>query len=220
MKKLIQGVGINDAGYVTRIEEELPLTETGKRRRNVVWRCPFYTRWESMLLRTNSSNYQSSRPTYVGCSVAEEWLRFSTFKKWMEEQDWEGMDLDKDILVAGNKVYSPSTCAFIPHELNMVLSDSRAARGKYPLGVHLQSDCRVNPYQSQISTKGRRCRLGSYSTIEEAHAAWQRTKIQAIKDVFAEWKNPDPRVAAAIDRIVAKLQDDLDNGRETISFLE
>lgn len=49
-----------------------------------------------------------------GCSVCEEWLTFSNFKRWMEQQDYEGKALDKDLLVSQNKTYSSETCVFVP----------------------------------------------------------------------------------------------------------
>ena len=100
--RLIQGVGTNDANYTVKISEDLPRLPNGKRRRKVVWRCPYYSRWESMLSRVYSKNYHLRRPTYKGCSVCEEWLLFSNFKKWVDEQpcgDWENRHLDKDLLI-------------------------------------------------------------------------------------------------------------------------
>lgn len=49
--------------------------------------------------------------------------------------NWEGRALDKDFLVEGNKVYSPSTCVFLPSKLNTFIITRGNARGQYPLGV-------------------------------------------------------------------------------------
>ena len=43
--------------------------------------------------------------------------------------------LDKDLLVKGNKVYNESTCVFLPKEINSVLTKSTASRGDYLIGV-------------------------------------------------------------------------------------
>lgn len=155
------GVGINDADYEVKKSKKM----NGKWK--IVWMCPYYDRWTSMLSRCYSKKLQETHPTYKGCSVCDEWLRFSNFKKWMEEQNWEGRQLDKDFLFENNKVYSPSTCLFIPNKLNSFIITSGKARGEYPLGVHYMKKARdminehSNPYQSQVSDqKGKIIYLG------------------------------------------------------------
>lgn len=113
MARLICGVGINDAGY-TVLE-----TANVDGKPKIVWRCPFYVTWSSMMQRCYNKKHQTdNRPTYIGCTVIEKWHVFSVFKKWMETQDWEGNALDKDILFYGNKIYSPKTCVFVNQMTN------------------------------------------------------------------------------------------------------
>lgn len=163
--KLVYGVGINDANYVTQP------TIDGKK---VI--CPFYIRWTSMLKRCHSAKYQAKFPTYVGCSVAEEWLTFSNFRKWMVEQDWKDKQLDKDLLIEGNKSYSPETCAFVCRALNQLLTDSAAIRGELPIGVSK----RRKKYEARVNKDGKRIYLGTFNTPEEAHAAWKKAKALII----------------------------------------
>ena len=108
-KRLVYGVGINDADYVVQKWETIGYVN-GKQKQKLIWICPYYSAWKSMLKRCYSSKYQDKRPTYKGCSVSDEWLTFSVFKVWMEKQDWEGKQLDKDLLFEGNKIYSADTC--------------------------------------------------------------------------------------------------------------
>jgi len=93
---LVFGVATSDSSYVTQ-----------KTIDGVMVVCPFYRKWISMLTRCYSKNYQLRHPTYKGCSVSDEWLLFSAFKSWMKKQDWDGKQLDKDLLISGNKIYSP-----------------------------------------------------------------------------------------------------------------
>jgi len=86
---------------------------------------PQYTRWTHMLRRCYDAKTQMRTPTYIGCSVAKEWHNFQNFAKWCEENHFDGADLDKDILVEGNKIYSPSTCKFVTHQEN---SEKAAAK--------------------------------------------------------------------------------------------
>jgi hypothetical protein len=170
IRKPVYGVGINDSDYVTERKEKV----NGKWK--VLWKCPYYCRWRDMLARCYSEKYQERYPTYKGCTVIDEWLLFSNFKRWMEKQDWEGKDLDKDLLVEGNKVYSPETCVFVPQLVNSFLIDCGAIRGEYPIGVSwrkalskLQAYCR-NPFTKKLE------HLGYFLDPDEAHEAWKKRK--------------------------------------------
>lgn len=81
-----------------------------------------YTAWANMFQRCYDENYHIKKPTYIGCSVVEEWYNFQVFAKWFEEnfnhEVTDRLVLDKDILVRGNKIYSPETCCFVPYEIN------------------------------------------------------------------------------------------------------
>lgn len=123
-RKPVHGVGINDAWYVTHQEID-----------GVRSRCPFYVQWANMFVRCYCEKSIARSPTYKGCSVSDEWRVFSVFRKWMETQDWKGKQLDKDLLVSGNKVYSSSTCMFVSPAINCLLSSSEAIRGEFPQGV-------------------------------------------------------------------------------------
>ena len=220
MKKLKYGVGINDADYVLRIYEELPRTN-GKRNQKLIWRCPFYGRWVNMLQRCYSKFCQEKQPSYKGCSVCEEWLTFSNFKSCMEQQDWEGCDLDKDLLVKGNKIYSPETCVFIDKRLNKFLVKRDKCRGDYPLGVSYHTNPKrisplKHPYRADISDRGERICLGHYLTPEEAHKAWQKAKIKKAQDLAAS--QTDERIVQGLLRVADKIQYDLDNSLETKDF--
>lgn len=163
--KLVYGVGINDADYQVQ-----PIINDKR------VRCPFYLKWCSMLQRCYSESCHKKYPTYQGCTVCDEWLVFSNFKSWMETQEWEGSQLDKDFLFESNKVYSPETCVFISKELNSFINDHGRARGEYPIGVYFNKV--ANKFQSTCSNPftGKRVNLGYYDTPEEAHQVWKQYK--------------------------------------------
>jgi len=196
--KMVFGVGINDADYAVQRVETIEYVN-GKRKQRVVWVCPYYRAWKDMLQRCYSTKLQERFPTYKGCSVSEEWLRFSNFRRWMEKQDWEGMHLDKDILFEGNKFYSAETCVFVSGALNSFTIDSGASRGEWLIGVcwhkgagKFMSQCK-NPF-----TKKGEC-LGYFTCEVEAHQAWLNRKLE-LAHLLAE-EQTDSRVAKAlIDR--------------------
>jgi len=194
-QKLVFGVGINDAGYVVKKWETLGYVN-GKQKRRLVWECPYYRTWKEMLRRCYSAKLQERHPTYKGCSVSEEWLRFSNFRSWMVEQDFEEMQLDKDILFSGNKVYSEETCVFVSKVVNMFTTDSGASRGELLIGVcwhkgegKFQSRC-CNPFTKKQE------HLGLFTCELEAHQAWLKRKLELAHLLAAE--QTDERVAKAL----------------------
>ena len=180
-KKLVVGVGINDADYnVTRYECTGVTLTNGKKQTKMIWECPIYSKWRGMLTRSYCPKYKESNPTYEGCKVYNEWLLFSNFRKWMVVQDWEENHLDKDILFEDNKLYSPETCIFVTGKVNSFIEDCGGSRGKYLIGSTLPKN--TSRFRSQCSSpfkdKGdlRNRYIGYYDTEIEAHLAWKKRK--------------------------------------------
>lgn len=200
-KKLVYGVGNNNANYVV-VEYEITVIG-GKRRQKLVWLCPYYRTWKSMLARCYSTKLQERNPTYVGCVVSDEWLTFSVFRAWMTTQDWKRMQLDKDLLIEGNKIYSPETCVFVSGAVNKFTTDRGAARGEFLIarGEFLIGVCwdnGRNKFKSQCRnpfTKKQE-HLGYFNCELEAHEKWAKRKLELAHDLAAI--QPDPRVAKAL----------------------
>lgn len=164
--KLVYGVGVNDADY--------PVTQYENSKQ--VWMCPYYKTWKSMLERAYSNKYKQKQPTYQNATVCNEWHSFMNFRSWMMQQDWKDRELDKDILVPGNKVYSPDTCVFVDGVVNNFLTDCAAVRGEWHLGVcwheqrqKFQSNC-SNPFTKKKEY------LGLFTCPRQAHLAWKARK--------------------------------------------
>ena len=194
-KKLVFGVGINDADYVTQKFETIGYVN-GKRKQKLIWKCPYYSVWKDMLKRCYSTKFQERNPTYIGCTVIEEWLIFSVFKSWMEEQEWEGNQLDKDLLFGGNKVYSAETCVFVTNMVNSFTIERGASRGIYPIGVCWKK-CKskfVSKCCSPFTKKQEH--LGYFNCPNEAHQAWLKRKLELAHLLVAE--QTDERVAKAL----------------------
>ena len=181
VRKLFLGVGVNDADYAVTRKETVIVN--GKRKQKLIWECPFYRTWKSMINRCYSIKTQGRRPTYVGCSVTEEWLTFSVFKSWMEKQDWQDKHLDKDLLFEGNKIYGPETCVFVTQMVNTFTIDSGATRGEFLIGVTW--DKGVNKFKSMCSnpfTKKQE-NLGRFTCEKEAHQVWLTRKLELAKEL-------------------------------------
>lgn len=146
-----------------------------------------YTRWNKFLGRCYSNNIQEKFPTYKGCTVDERWHNFQVFAEWCENnyKDYmQGWHLDKDILVKGNKIYSPETCAFVPQEINTLFTKSNKSRGGLPVGVQK----RENRYSATLSKDNKHIALGTYDTPEEAFEAYKIAKEAWIKEVADKWR--------------------------------
>ncbi|NCB78654.1 MAG: hypothetical protein EOM41_01390 [Bacilli bacterium] len=211
--KLVCGVGINDASYNINIKEELPKVN-GKRKQKFIWVCPYYQKWLDMIKRCYRTD-KSKNPTYKDCSVCNEWLTFSNFKKWMETQDWEGKALDKDLLIYQNKVYSPETCCFVPQEINSFLTKCNKSRGQHPLGVDRIKRCAKFRCRINNGTGGNEY-LGLYASEQAAHKAWQLAKMERCMLLIEQ--QTDTKVIAGLERVYIKIQNDYINNIETVDF--
>lgn len=149
-----------------------------------------------MLERCYSDHSFKKYPTYIDCEVCPEWHTFSSFKAWMEAQDWKGKDLDKDLLVAGNKIYSPSACVFVSGQVNAFLLDHAAGRGDLPIGVTWNH--KLGKFRAKCNNPftGKREHLGYFSSPEAAHEAW-RCRKHELACIYAD-QQVDPRIAEAL----------------------
>lgn len=158
-----------------------------------------YEHWRSMLLRCYCDKTKQNNPTYKDCFVCEEWLNFQVFAEWYYNQKFKdcGYQLDKDILVEGNKHYSPETCCLVPRCINTTFNSRAAARGKYLQGVSPYNN--TGKFRATVKVKGKPKTLGVYSTEEEAYEAYRIGKEAQVKILALEWKGRiDNRVFDAL----------------------
>jgi len=137
------------------------------------------SKWYHMKTRCKTGGtYQESMPTYKGCEISKEFLDFNNFAEWHTTQIGYGNDsyqLDKDLLVEGNKIYGSDFCCLLPKQLNSFLTFREGARGLYALGVSFDH-LRPLPYIAQMSTDGEHKLVGYYATELDAHLAYREAK--------------------------------------------
>lgn len=182
-RKSILGVGINDADYMTSYRDPY-----GKRHK-----CPYYMVWKSMLQRCYDSALHKNHPTYQGCLVDPSWLLFSTFKAWMEQQDWQHKCLDKDLL--NGKLYSPETCLFVSPLVNALLAFKKQRTNGLPLGVSLATVKNNQYFVAACSKYGKQKIIGYFKTAEEASEAYRATKLQYVQELANQETNPKVKQA-------------------------
>lgn len=178
-RKLVFGVGINDAPYMIRY------TESGKSKM-----CKYYLRWLNMLTRCYDKKYQEKKPTYIGCYVCNEWLYFSNFKAWMEVQNHQGRHLDKDLIEAGNKEYSPEKCIFVPQKINSLMNSQESRRGDFPQGVYLEKS--TGKFKAECSNNGKTVFLGRFYSSKDAEKAYKIYKKKVVQDSAKEFELSEP----------------------------
>lgn len=143
-----------------------------------------YSKWNNILHRSYSESYKEKQPTYKDVTVCEEWHNFQNFAKWFEDNYVEGFELDKDILVKGNKIYSPETCCFVPKEINSLFKNYN--NNLLPTGISYD---KINKkYKVSIRINGKMKTKGRYVTVEEAFKVYKTAKETYIKEVADKWK--------------------------------
>ena len=177
VKSVLYGVGYHGLLY-TNSEEEA------------------YRRWHWMMNRCYSKAVHELQPEYKECTVCKEWWNYSNYKLWYNEHKAEikafkgSLEIDKDILIKGNTVYSPETVCLVPKIINTLFTNGRKNRGDYPLGVYYEDG--KNKYVANMSFSGRNIKLGAFDTAEAAFYKYKEYKEKFIKDIAGQYKDKIP----------------------------
>jgi hypothetical protein len=157
--------------------------------------------WNNMFTRCYNANYHKERPGYAECTICDEWLDENTGKQafydFVDEnyytlESGECVELDKDILVKGNKIYSPETCIFVPQSINAMFEHSTGKEGKdLPIGVTYIEKTKKH-YNASLSVNGRTVTLGYYETPEEAFKVYKKHKEAVILAKADLYRNEIP----------------------------
>ena len=172
--KSVCGVGYLGVGKYKRHENKKPTIQ--------------YSKWKQMIERCYSKGHLLRYPTYSTATVYEEWHNFQVFAEWFENnydsKVMQGWELDKDILIKNNKLYSPEKCVIIPKEINYILLKSDSIRGLYPIGVSKSR----NKFTAHLTKNNGSFYLGTYKTAEEAFQAYKTAKEEYIKELADKWR--------------------------------
>lgn len=172
----VYGVGIVGVKYPTKINSKMTKE---------------YMAWNNMLKRCFNEKLKEKCPTYNDITCCKEWLLFENFYEWLYLQPnfskWTNGDkwsVDKDILIKGNKIYSPETCCLVPHNVNSLFVKCDSARGDCPIGVNKKDDgfqarCQ-NPFLNNYEY------IGFYDSETKAFNAYKKYKENLIKQIAQE----------------------------------
>lgn len=169
-----------------------------------------YDYWDGILRRCYSERIKKLRNSYSDCLVDEYWHNLQNFGEWFEKnynpKYMKSWCLDKDILVKGNRIYSPETCCFVPNEINVIFTNGYIRRGEYPKGVSYKP--KINKYIAQYQKDGVVTHIGTFKTVDEAFQAYKEVKEKYIKEKADKWKDQiDPRVYEAMYNYQVEITD-------------
>lgn len=188
--KLVRGIGFNSRHYPSRID--------GKNVKE-------YNLWQGMLHRC-TKEYWLEWSAYDGVTCSDDFKDYTFFYEWCNKQvgfgnadeNGKSWQLDKDLLVKGNKIYNEDVCVFVPQRINNLLLKSDACRGELQVGVHRLAKGRGYIAKCNIGT-GTQKYLGYFKTPQEAFQAYKTFKEALIKEVANEYKEQlDYRVYEAL----------------------
>lgn len=152
-----------------------------------------YAIWNGMLNRCYNPKYHEKKPTYIRCTVCEEWLNFQVFSKWYDENYYqienEVMQIDKDIICKGNKIYSPNTCCFVTIKINSMFTKCDKARGQEYIGVTKKNNKFEMKLSMSINNDRKRIIECGFNTSLEAHLAYKQAKEEYIQQIANEYKS-------------------------------
>lgn len=150
-----------------------------------------YKHWIHMLKRCNSDDYEHRN--YFDVTVCDEWLCFQNFAEWAEKQFGftnESWQLDKDILISGNRQYRPEACCFVPARINsLIIRSDVKGRGPDKFGTF---------YFTTRDFTGKKLSK-SFKSQEDGKHWYKGVKEVAVKAVADEYKNVlDSRIYEAL----------------------
>lgn len=153
-----------------------------------------YSLWSEMIRRCYNEKERYKRLTYNDCQVESFFHSFNNFFNFIKtltgynKEDLSGkrFQLDKDLLIKGNKTYSRDSVCFLPKEINSFLTKSNATRGLYPIGVCYHK--RVGKFTAQFNSNGKLAHLGVYETQEEAYLVYKAAKEAKARELADKWK--------------------------------
>lgn len=149
-----------------------------------------YTSWRNILKRSFSKQFKLQHPTYQDVTCCDEWLLFDNFYEWLHEQSnfdkWNNnssWSVDKDIIVKGNKIYSPNTCCLVPQRVNVIFTKRDSGRGELPIGITKTQSGERFVVQCENPLTDKHSYIGTFDTIEDAFNAYKTTKESIIKQI-------------------------------------
>lgn len=161
-----------------------------------------YDVWRDMLRRCYTPSSTRTAKDYAGCTVCKHWHNFQNFAKWADNRYSADLRLDKDLLVLGNKIYSPETCVFVPVEINSFFT------GGLKRGIHynnLKGAWIAQCQDGEVCSTGKKKQtyLGCFKDEQEALLAYKSFKKEKLSKLVVSYKDllPEQLVSSMYQKI-------------------
>lgn len=137
---------------------------------------------------------------YEDVTICNDWYLFSNFYKWYRDNYVKDWHVDKDILLQGNREYSPQNCIMVPRVINNLFKRSSSMHDIK--GVYL--DKRTDKYYAQIRIDGKTKQSGSSSDILVAHQHYLTLRKNRLEELLERFSNCENQYA--YNRLVQAIQ--------------
>lgn len=140
----------------------------------------------NMTQRANKegSHQMKHTPSYIGVSVSDEFSNAQAFCDWVVEQPgWElGFQLDKDLLINGNREYSSEACCFIPGVINQVIKVKKDT--KWSQIQRMAS----GKWKVTLNANNKSLSVGEYDTQEQGIQEYKEYRRKYVCKLAEEYK--------------------------------
>ena len=156
-------------------------------------KTPAYSSWCYMLNRVYAPDGQQLQ-NYYDVTVCEEWHNYQIFAEWYNNMlktcdlniDWE---IDKDLIIPGNRCYHPEGCCLIPQAINSLIKIIPSKILNLPIGIRKH---RKNYYAVCRKINHKRQTTGPWSSMFLAQVSYWEMKIDSIRYTTYLYKNHLP----------------------------
>lgn len=159
-----------------------------------------YSRWRAMMNRCYNPKFWEALPNYEGCTVCDEWLYFQTYAEWFHTTcpgEPSMYDIDKDLIYPYNKIYSPETCEFLPHSINVLIKNN-SENNKYGC-IGVTWDTQKKKFRVRLKSQGKQFNGGYYTDLKNAQEAYIKLKKEKIREMALQYQNQlNPRAFEAL----------------------
>lgn len=144
--------------------------------------------WSGMLERC----YTDRQISYANCSVCEEWHNYYNFKLWYDKHKYdinERLEVDKDVLKNGEKIYSPNTCLLLPRTINgYIASATCRKKDGLPTGVYKQKNGLFKVIKNFDGRQEKR-----FTNLNDATDWYLKEKNKHFQKILLKYENKIPK---------------------------